>query len=235
MNIIKIFEREKPPIILPSGRLSIVSGVAILLTICGIDALTNHSLSGQLNPLRVNILAMVLESLWCGVATYAVLCWIGTPRSLVIGQETTHHRVKTTLLVSSILVTISAITFYFSSVFNLKENPALAVLRAAHGFDLFILFVLLTIIGPISEELFFRGFLYNAIATKLGPVLAAIASSFIFAAVHGNIQMLIPIFCASLLLTYQYQRLGSVFPVAIAHGVLNVSTVLLVIVTKVPN
>ena len=39
-------------------------------------------------------------------------------------------------------------------------------------------------IGPITEEIFFRGFLYNAVVRRFAPVIAMCLQAFLFAMTH---------------------------------------------------
>jgi len=50
---------------------------------------------------------------------------------------------------------------------------------------LIVLTIVTTILAPLSEEIFFRGYLYNAFRTRLGVTLAILVSSVIFAVVHS--------------------------------------------------
>lgn len=78
------------------------------------------------------------------------------------------------------------------------------------------------ILAPITEEIIFRGFLFGALRTRLGPVLAAVISSAIFAAVHGySFAGFVFVFLYGLMFTAIYQRSGSLLPGMIAHGLLN--------------
>lgn len=48
-----------------------------------------------------------------------------------------------------------------------------------------IVMLLATTIVPIAEEIFFRGYLYNAFRARSSPIIATIVSSLIFAIVHS--------------------------------------------------
>lgn len=92
----------------------------------------------------------------------------------------------------------------------------------------FTLFV--SILGPVLEEIFFRGFAFAALRKKWGVWPAAVLSSVVFAAFHLNVVAFLPILFLGLFLTYLYESTGSlVAPIAahIVHNTLMVSLTLL--------
>lgn len=103
------------------------------------------------------------------------------------------------------------------------RNPQLDML-APEGFTwsgLLGMLVMVGIVAPIVEEIVFRGLLYGWLRPKLGVSLGAGLSALAFAAAHG-IGMLIPaLFVIGLILTWVYERSGSLWPPIIVHGVFN--------------
>ena len=85
-----------------------------------------------------------------------------------------------------------------------------------------LLFAFVTAIAaPVTEELFFRGFLFKGFREKYGWVNALMFSSIIFALFHGQIATLIPTFLLGALFAYIYQRTESVLPGMILHFTVN--------------
>lgn len=84
------------------------------------------------------------------------------------------------------------------------------------------LFAFITaIIAPVTEEMFFRGFLFKGLREKYGWVNALMFSSTIFALFHGQVATLIPTFLLGALFAYMYQRTESVLPGMILHFTVN--------------
>jgi len=77
------------------------------------------------------------------------------------------------------------------------------------------------LIGPFTEEVFFRGFLLAALVTSLGLWRGAIVSSALFAFIHLDIAVMIPIFITGLVLAWMYLKTGSIWPPLIAHSTQN--------------
>ena len=72
-----------------------------------------------------------------------------------------------------------------------------------------LLMVLACGIGPVAEELFFRGVLYAAIRRRAPRLVAMLISGAAFSLVHTNLVGFIPIMALGCLLGYLYERTGS--------------------------
>jgi len=77
------------------------------------------------------------------------------------------------------------------------------------------------LLGPVIEELVFRGFLYRAWERQWGWFPAAAASSLVFAFMHASIY--VAQFFAGLLFVCLYRRTGSLRAAIAMHSVYNVS------------
>lgn len=80
---------------------------------------------------------------------------------------------------------------------------------------------------PVTEEIFFRGFLFSSLHKFLEFKYAAIISSLIFASLHAFVSALLPIFVLSLVLTYTFKKSGSLWLNIVLHMLLNTSSFLL--------
>ena len=81
--------------------------------------------------------------------------------------------------------------------------------------------MLVVILGPIAEEIFFRGFSYNVIKKRWGPQAAAILTAAVFAGLHANLLGFLPIMALGILLVYVYEKTGSLIPAITIHIVHN--------------
>ena len=77
------------------------------------------------------------------------------------------------------------------------------------------------ILAPISEELYFRGFVFNTYLRTRGRSVAFVATSLLFAALHLNLPALLPILVLSLMFCWAYQRTGSIVPSVVGHALNN--------------
>ena len=84
------------------------------------------------------------------------------------------------------------------------------------------------IIGPLAEEVFFRGFLLAGLVASLGTMRGVVAASIIFAVAHFSLGSMIPIFVTGMLLSWLYLRTRSLWPPLVAHAAQNLIALALV-------
>lgn len=76
--------------------------------------------------------------------------------------------------------------------------------------------VFVSILGPVIEEIFFRGFLYSAVKKRFGMILGMLLSGFLFSMLHVNIVGFLPIMVLGVLMAFLYEITGSlVAPIAV--------------------
>lgn len=83
------------------------------------------------------------------------------------------------------------------------------------------LLLFISIIGPICEEIFFRGFFYRVLRSKFNIRIGILVSSIIFSFLHGEPVGFLPIFLLSIMLTYLYEKTGSLVAPITAHIIHN--------------
>jgi uncharacterized protein len=86
---------------------------------------------------------------------------------------------------------------------------------------LLLISLLIALIGPFVEEVFFRGFLYGAFRKTVGTLKAVLLSSFLFAFLHASLLGFAPIMVLGVLFAYLRERTGSLIPSITAHIVHN--------------
>ncbi len=88
------------------------------------------------------------------------------------------------------------------------------------------LLLLVCVVVPIGEEIFFRGFVYGALRARLRVSVAVGLSALLFALVHTEVFHFFPIFVLGLILATLYERTHTLLPGMLVHGVNNVVAVL---------
>jgi membrane protease YdiL (CAAX protease family) len=88
------------------------------------------------------------------------------------------------------------------------QQPALEALVIITG----------TILTPLVEELLFRGVLYQALRRSLPVSGATVLSAMIFALMHLNVVMFIPLLVMGLILALVYEWSGSIVPTILLHA-----------------
>ncbi len=84
-----------------------------------------------------------------------------------------------------------------------------------------IALVLGSLVAPLVEETFFRGFLFAGLARRLGVPAGVLVSALIFAAVHLNVETVIPLSVFGAVLALLYYLTGSLYPSIVLHSVNN--------------
>ncbi len=77
---------------------------------------------------------------------------------------------------------------------------------------------ILVVVGPLAEEVFFRGFLLSAFVQGIGMLPGLIVASAIFAVAHGDLAVLLPTFASGAILSWLYLRTRSLWPGFLAHA-----------------
>ncbi len=90
---------------------------------------------------------------------------------------------------------------------------------------LFLMAFAAVIAAPVCEEIIFRGYLYPVMKRFAGVWPAAICSAFIFAAAHGSLTALLPLFLFGALLVFLYEKTGSIWAPMAVHFCFNGATV----------
>jgi membrane protease YdiL (CAAX protease family) len=76
-------------------------------------------------------------------------------------------------------------------------------------------------VAPPVEEFFFRGFLYQALRTRLGVSGGAVTSGLIFGAVHFKPEFLVPLAILGTALAFLFQKTNSLWPCIFLHAANN--------------
>ena len=88
-------------------------------------------------------------------------------------------------------------------------------------FLIYIISGLIVFLGPVFEEVFFRGFLYGALKKSFGISWAIFLSAGCFSLLHTNLMGFLPILALGVFLAYLREKTGSIVPSIIVHAVHN--------------
>jgi uncharacterized protein len=112
---------------------------------------------------------------------------------------------------------------------NIEQKQQLGFSTATSGNLLWVVFISLVILPPITEEILVRGFLYSGLRSKLPKITAAIITSIMFAAAHlqaGSGQALLWVaaldtFTLSMVLVYLRDKTDSLWASIFLHMLKN--------------
>lgn len=77
------------------------------------------------------------------------------------------------------------------------------------------------IAAPVVEELVFRGLVYTRLRRAMPPVVAALLSSAVFGALHGQIIWMAYAFVLALVMCAVFERTGSILSTMVLHSAFN--------------
>ena len=100
------------------------------------------------------------------------------------------------------------------------------ITAGANGIGLVMAFAAI-VVAPLCEEIVFRGYLYPVMKKFSGPWVAGVCSALIFAAAHGSLVALLPLFVFGCVLVLIYEKTGSLWAPIAVHFCFNGATVII--------
>ena len=113
-----------------------------------------------------------------------------------------------------------------SGLYTVLVDPPAEDLPEQLGADESVLLAVITgvfvvVVAPLVEELFFRGFLFQALRNSWGTVLGVAGSAFIFALIHFEFDKFVPLFILGVALAMLFQKTNSLWPCIALHAINN--------------
>ncbi len=142
------------------------------------------------------------------------------------------------LAIIPILFITMMITAVIITIFKYRPpvQPIVDILLKEQKIPLLIYSSLFAAIaGPIMEEIFFRGFMYNAIKKHIGVFWGIIITSSVFSFLHAHVVGFMPIMILGILLAYLYEKTGSLVPSITVHITHNLASLFMVFLVKALN
>jgi membrane protease YdiL (CAAX protease family) len=176
-------------------------------------------------PAAVNIVATVVQDAAMVVAALAFARLVAPPRPWHFGLRATRPwpAVGWTLLTWLAFVILSAVWVSALGIDEPDDLPEqLGVDESTLAFV--SVAVLVTVVAPIAEEVFFRGYFFTALRSWRGPWLAAILTGVVFGAIHAGSApagYLVPLALFGIGLCLLYWRTGSLYPCIALHALNN--------------
>lgn len=100
------------------------------------------------------------------------------------------------------------------------DESARRVADRFDGYEQILLALLVVVIAPVVEEMFFRGLVQNQLQKLVSPVIALVVASAIFAGLHFDLVTFVGLFFFGLIAGLLFQRRGLVAAIA-AHAAFN--------------
>lgn len=122
------------------------------------------------------------------------------------------------------------VTFLLLMSFHLVTEPVLDLLPQPEGLIKMmtemaqypaLMFLTLVLLGPILEELLFRGIILDGYLKNYSPLMSALVSGFLFGLVHGNLTQGMGAFFMGLVVGLLYWRVRSIVFCILLHMLIN--------------
>jgi membrane protease YdiL (CAAX protease family) len=129
-------------------------------------------------------------------------------------------------LLVAVWIAFAALSAIWSAALSLHETQTLPEELGANGslLNALAVIVLVTVVAPLGEELFFRGFFFGALRNWRGPLPAAVLSGGLFGAFHAGSSpagYLVPLAIFGFGLCMLYHLTGSLYPSIALHALNN--------------
>ena len=198
---------------------TIVLGLFVILIAGAFGASTKDP------PPGINIGLTVVQNLALVGAAYFFAMLGGRPAAADFGLRPTALWRSVRLLLG-IWIAFFVLSAIWAAALGLKEQQTLPDELGVDGsiVNALVVIVLITVIAPLGEELFFRGFFYGALRNWRGPILAAILSGGVFGLVHAGsapVGYLVPLAIFGIGLCLLYEWTGSLYPTIALHALNN--------------
>lgn len=116
---------------------------------------------------------------------------------------------------------------------HIKPQPIAEVLGTAREWrGIMLSFLVASVVAPVSEEIYFRGFFYPALRKIIGRVPALLLAASFFGLLHFDLLRFIPITLSGIWLTMLYEKTGSLYTSIIAHSTWNTLMTILIILAS---
>lgn len=127
-----------------------------------------------------------------------------------------------------LVVMITSLVLYLLFPYEVAEQEIVGYLSTAgNKWELFLTLAITSFFAPVSEEMYFRGFLYPALSKKLGRMPALILANIVFGILHLDLPRFLIITIGGIWLTRLYEKTGSLLTSITAHATWNASMILL--------
>jgi len=142
-----------------------------------------------------------------------------------------------------VILMIGVVVYFIISMFKIipPAQPIVDLLLNEKSTALLLLSsIIASIFGPLVEEIFFRGVMYNAIKRKIGVFWGIVITSVLFSFLHTHaleyfLVGFIPIVVLGVVLAYLYEKTGSLIPSFTLHVLNNLGSVIMVFAFKYFN
>ncbi|HVF78943.1 MAG TPA: type II CAAX endopeptidase family protein [Solirubrobacteraceae bacterium] len=226
---------QPPPPALPQGRerwppwlsvLAFVTGFGVTIVVGLFVFILASAFGAERDSPGIGIsLTFVQNAALVGAAYFFASMGRGRVAAADFGLRATRLWRSVGLLVA-VWIGFLILSAIWAAVFSLDQQQDLPKELGADGplLNALVVVVLVTVVAPLGEELFFRGFFFGALRNWRGPWLAAIITGLVFGGVHlgsSPVGYLVPLMIFGVGLCLLYEWTGSLYPAIALHALNN--------------
>lgn len=176
-------------------------------------------------PPGINLTLVFVQNAVLFAAAFAFARLSGRPAAADFGLRSTRLWRSAGLLVA-VWVAFFLVSAAWALLVDVDDRQTLPEELGADGPLLNVLgvVVVITVVAPLGEELFFRGFFFGALRNWRGPWLAAVLTGAAFGLVHAGgspVVFLLPLALFGVGLCLLYEWTGSLYPPIALHALNN--------------
>jgi membrane protease YdiL (CAAX protease family) len=210
--------------LLGSTVIGSIATVVLVALIQGAGLVEGFETSDLLNrpwALFVAILvsdAVLLLTVYLLLVRRGVVGW----RELGLGPSKVTYPVLRGLAYGLFFLVVSGVVATLLAGFGIEQDQAgLFPIEGAGPLGAAGILMAGVVFAPFAEEIFFRGFIFQAMTERKGSVRGLVYSSVLFALVHANLAAFLPLAAGAAVLAIAYRRTGTLWVPMVAHGVNN--------------
>ena len=226
------FDKDNDALMLPLFSIGLILAyfVSQVITFIFLAKMTNQGLVEMSTELKFYAVA-ANAGLWIAITT-SIIPKLKLPK---MEAKPFEENLKIYLIGIGLLYLCVILFNLILSTTNFKpqtQDVANQVIKMSES-SLFLIILGPVILVPLVEELLFRNLLHKSLKIKFSPLVASIISAFLFGLAHMEIDTIPQLVVIGLVLSYVYEKSGSIWVPAALHATNNFVTVMILIyVTK---
>jgi membrane protease YdiL (CAAX protease family) len=205
----------------PAGFAVALTGTLVLAGIVGAILGVNPDSEGA----TFVVVATLAQAIVFVVTAVAFAGFVSKPRPWHFGLRRVPLRLALKWAVLGVVAFYVITAIYSVAVPTDVEQKTTDELGADEGtFGLIVAGLMVMVVAPFGEELFFRGFFFRALRSKLSLYVAAAVDGVLFGAIHYSgegaegLLLLPPLMLLGFIFCVVYEKTGSLFPVIAMHA-----------------
>ena len=212
------------------GMVATVIAMAVAVAAVGSEAVEDPSLTvGALlqGSLYVGLVGMPVWLVVTRGVQWAELGWEG-PRSIGRRRKAYLREAGQGLLIG-VVAQLAVVPAIYAPILLLTDDldvsgPARELVDRADGLGIALLILMVVVLAPVAEEMFFRGLTLRALEARMAPRAALIASAAFFGVTHFQLLQLPALVMIGLVCGWLAQRDGRLSRALWAHVGFNATT-----------